>query len=72
MTTKDFQRFSAAKLFYDPGFSAIDATLVKRAKDDYVMVVKDNSRPMRNIKVAFSRSPYGPWGAASELSLIHI
>ena len=66
MTTKDFQRFSAAKLFYDPGFSAIDATLVKRAKDDYVMVVKDNSRPMRNIKVAFSRSPYGPWGAASE------
>ncbi len=30
------------------------------------MVVKDNSRPMRNIKVAFSKSPYGPWSPASE------
>ncbi len=64
-TTKDFKRFSPTKLFYDPGFSAIDATLVKRGKSDYVMVVKDNSRPMRNIKVAFSRSPLGPWSAAS-------
>ena len=66
MTTKDFKTFSKAQLFYDPDFSAIDATLVKRGKDDYVMVVKDNSRPMRNIKVAFAKSPYGPWSAASE------
>lgn len=66
MTTRDFRTFSKAQLFYDPGFSAIDATLVKRGKDDYVMVVKDNSRPMRNIKVAFAKSPYGPWSAASE------
>ena len=65
-TTKDFQRFSKTQLFYDPGFSAIDATLVKRAKNDYMMVVKDNSRPMRNIKVAFSTSPYGPWNETSE------
>ena len=66
MTTKDFKRFSEARLFYDPDYSDIDATLVKRAKNDYVMVVKDNSRPMRNIKVAFARSPYGPWSASSE------
>ena len=66
MTTKDFMTFSKAQLFYDPGFSAIDATLVKRGKDDYVMVVKDNSRPMRNIKVAFSKTPYGPWSEASQ------
>ena len=65
-TTKDFKRFSETKLFYDPDFSDIDATLVKRGKNDYVMVVKDNSRPMRNIKVAFATSPYGPWGKASE------
>ena len=65
-TTKDFKTFSETKLFYDPDFSDIDATLVKRGKNDYVMVVKDNSRPMRNIKVAFSKSPYGPWSAASE------
>ncbi len=66
MTTRDFKKFSEAKLFYDPGFSAIDATMVKRGTKDYVMVVKDNSRPMRNIKVAFAQSPYGPWSAASE------
>ncbi len=66
LTTKDFKTFSKPQLFYDPGFSAIDATLVKRNKNDYVMVVKDNSRPMRNIKVAFSTSPYGPWSAASD------
>ena len=65
-TTKDFHTFSKTRLFYDPGFSAIDATLVKRGKGDYVMVVKDNTRPMRNIKVAFASSPYGPWSAASE------
>ena len=66
LTTKDFKTFSKPQLFYDPGFSAIDATLVKRNKNDYVMVVKDNSRPMRNIKVAFAASPYGPWSAASD------
>ena len=66
MTTRDFKRFSETKLFYDPGFSAIDATLVKRGPKDYVMVVKDNSRPMRNLKVAFADSPYGPWSEASE------
>ena len=66
MTTKDFKKFSRTQLFYDPGFSAIDATLVKRGSKDYVMVVKDNSRPMRNIKVAFAKSPYGPWSDASE------
>ena len=66
MTTKDFRTFSKTQLFYEPGFSAIDATLVKRGNQDYVMVVKDNTRPMRNIKVAFATSPYGPWSAASE------
>ena len=66
MTTKDFHTFSKTQLFYEPGFSAIDATLVKRGNNDYVMVVKDNTRPMRNIKVAFAKSPYGPWSAASE------
>ena len=65
VTTKDFKSFSDARLLYDPDFSSIDATLVKRDDDDYVMVVKDNSRPMRNIKVAFAASPYGPWSAAS-------
>lgn len=65
-TTKDFQTFAPAKLLYDPGFSAIDATMLKRGKGDYVMVFKDNTRLSRNLKVAFSKSPYGPWSEASK------
>jgi hypothetical protein len=64
--TRDFKTFSKEKLFYDPGFSAIDADVIKRGKDDYVMVVKDNTRPARNIKVAFATSAIGPYGPASE------
>lgn len=66
MTTKDFETFSDTKLFYDPGFSVIDAVIVKRALQDYVMVLKDNTRPNRNLKIAFAESPEGPWGPASE------
>ncbi len=65
-TTKDFKTFTPTKLMIEPGFSSIDATLVKRGKRDYVMVLKDNTRPERDIKVAFSKSPYGPWSKASE------
>ena len=65
-TTKDFKKFTPAKLMIEPGFSSIDATLVKRGKNDYVMVLKDNTRPERDIKVAYAKSPYGPWSKASE------
>ena len=64
--TKDFKTFSKAKLLIDPGFSCIDATLIKRGNKDYIMVLKDNTRPERNIKVAFATSPYGTWSKASE------
>lgn len=65
-TTRDFKTFAPARLMIDPGFSCIDATLVKRGKRNYVMVLKDNTRPERDIKVAFATSPYGPWSKASE------
>lgn len=65
-TTRDFKTFAKPKLLLDPDFSSIDATMIKRAKDDYVLVLKDNSRKQRNIKVAFAKSPYGPWSKASE------
>jgi hypothetical protein len=40
--------------------------MVKRGKNDYVLVFKDNTRKERDVKVAFSTSPYGPWSAASK------
>ena len=65
-TTKDFKTFSPTKLFIDPKFSVIDAVIVKRKKNDYVLVLKDNTRPMRNIKVAFSDKATGPYSHVSE------
>ena len=59
--TKDFKTFSPTKLFLDPGFSVIDAEIVKRGVDDYVLVMKDNTRPNRNILVAFATNPLGPY-----------
>lgn len=65
-TTSDFKTFSPAKLFLDPGFSVIDAQIVKRAKSDYVLVMKDNTRRNRNILVAFGKTPLGPYSNYSK------
>ena len=34
-----------AKAFYDPGFNSIDGFIVKRDKNDYVLIIKDNRKP---------------------------
>jgi len=60
-TTTDFKSFSPTKLLIDPNFSVIDAVIVKRKAKDYVLVLKDNTRPNRNIKVAFGESAIGPF-----------
>jgi hypothetical protein len=70
-TTKDFKTFSPTKLFLDPGFSVIDAVIVKRAAKDYVLVLKDNTRPERNIKVAFADNPLGPYKNISKAFTDH-
>lgn len=59
--TKDFKNFTPAKLFLDPGFSVIDPEIVKIVNNKYVLVMKDNTRPNRNILVAFSNNPLGPY-----------
>jgi len=64
--TKDFRTFSETKLFLDPGFSVIDAMIVRRAAKDYVLVLKDNTRPERNLKVAVADNPLGPWNNISK------
>ena len=64
-TTRNFQNFSPAKLFFDPGFSVIDAFVLEDG-EKYVLIHKDNTRPMLNIRVAFGESPLGPWHDVSE------
>lgn len=60
-TTTDFQTFTPTKLYLDPGFSVIDCQIVKRGVRDYVLLLKDNTRPQRDIRVAFGNTPLGPW-----------
>ena len=64
-TTRDFETFTPTKLFFDPGFSVIDCTIVRYA-DGYVLVLKDNSRRQLNLRVAFGGKPVGPWRDVSE------
>ena len=59
-TTRDFHTFTPTKLFLDPDFSVIDCQIVKD-NDRYVLILKDNTRPQRNIRVAFGDTPLGPW-----------
>jgi hypothetical protein len=65
-TTSDFQTFSPAALFLDPGFSAIDA-FIARDGDRYVLICKDNSRPSLALRGAFGKSSLGPWENMSRL-----
>lgn len=59
-TTCDFKTFAPEKLFLDPGFSVIDPFILKDGKQ-HVLVCKDNSRPNLNLRVAFGKTPFGPW-----------
>lgn len=65
VTTEDFVTFSDTRLFYDHGFSVIDAAIVKD-KDRYVMFLKDETdkpnKPEKNIRIATSQSAEGPYG----------
>jgi len=67
VATRDFETFSDTKLFYDPGFNVIDATIA-RHRNRYVMFLKDETRnpPQKNIRKAFADRAEGPYGPASE------
>jgi beta-xylosidase len=66
-TTKDFETFSPTKLFFDGGFNCIDATILK-AGATYVLIVKDETaKPVKkNLRLATSASPGGPYANVSE------
>ena len=58
-TTRDFKTFTPTRLYFDPGFSAIDAAVVRDPKtSELIMVVKnENSAPAeKNLRVTRSRS----------------
>jgi len=61
-TTKDFQTFTPTKLFYDPGFSVIDATFL-HANGKHYLIVKDETRnpPKKHLRIAPSDDLQGPF-----------
>lgn len=65
-TTKDFVSFTPTRLFYDPGFSVIDATFV-RVNGKHHLLVKDETRnpPRKYLQVANAPDLQGPFGKLS-------
>ncbi len=62
VTTKDFKKFSGTKLFFNPSFSAIDASLLKKGKWYYMFVKNENPKPAeKNIRITKSRKAAGPY-----------
>jgi hypothetical protein len=67
-TTRDFKAYTRAEVFYDPGFVAIDATVL-RDGSRYVMFLKDETKrpvPEKTIRVAYADHALGPYGPASK------
>ena len=73
VTTKDFETISEPRVLLDPGYSCIDAYLIK-GKDEWLLFFKDerdnDSKEMnpehQNLRMARSASRYGPFGSVSE------
>ena len=65
-TTKDFSAFAPTRLFYDPGFSVIDATFL-HADGRHYLIVKDETRnpPKKHLRIATAESVHGPFGKLS-------
>ena len=62
-TTPDFQTFTPTKLFFDPKFSVIDATLIS-FKDKIYMIFKNETlkpTPAKNLYWATSDTMMGPY-----------
>jgi len=67
-TTKDFETFTPTALFYDPGFSCIDATFL-RADGRLALIIKNETKfpePAKNLRIASAESVRGPFGPLSE------
>ncbi len=66
-TTKDWKQFSPSKLWFDPGFNCIDATVVNSGKR-WIMIFKDERKTplQKNLRLAFADSAEGPWKNVTE------
>ncbi len=60
--TKDFKTFSPTKIFFDPDFSVIDATLIKYKKKFWMVLKNENPNPPeKNLRLSNSKNAEGPY-----------
>lgn len=61
-TTKDFVSFAPTRLFYDPGFSVIDATFLS-AHGRHHLIIKDETvhPPKKYLQMAIADDMHGPF-----------
>jgi len=66
-TTRDFVTFTPTRLFYDPGFSVIDATFLRTTLGDWLLVKDETRHPPRKYlqlaRAAGLQGPFEPLGA---------
>lgn len=67
VTTRDWETFSPARLWFDAGFNSIDATVVRDGQR-WIMIFKDERKTplQKRLRLAFAGSAAGPWGSITE------
>lgn len=60
VTTPDFKDFSKTQLYFEPGFSVIDAAVLEQAGKYYLFLKNENSNPPeKNIRITVNDKPFG-------------
>jgi len=61
-TTPDFQTLAPAKVFFDPGYSVIDATLVHTGSNYHLIFKDERQTPLKKVlQIASGPTMEGPW-----------
>ena len=59
VTTKDFKTFSETRLFFEPGFSVIDGSILEKDGIYYLFIKNENSNPPeKNIRITENDRPF--------------
>lgn len=62
VSTMDFETFSETKMFFNPNFSAIDATIIEKDKTFYMVLKNENPNPPeKNLRITKSGNASGPY-----------
>ncbi len=61
-STKDFEKFSSTRLFFNPDFSVIDATIIFKKGIYFMFLKNENPNPSeKNIRMTQSKHAAGPY-----------